>query len=155
MMIEGLLTAAFGGGATGIVGSIIGKVGNWLEEKQKIEAKTLEYKHELKLLELQGHMSAKEQENELALIGIGASRDVINASYTHDTNFGQASQWVINILRLVRPTLTVILIILTGLIAWKMASIETEQQSWNSLIEQVTFLTTMAVSWWFGDRARR
>jgi hypothetical protein len=69
-------------------------------------------------------------------------------SYDHDRGYGRASQWVVNILRLVRPALTLGLITLTGLIYFSLDNASQRQD----VIEMVSYATTAAIVWWFGAR---
>ena len=63
---------------------------------------------------------------------------------------GTSYIWVANILRLVRPTLTLGLIVLVGILYFS-ADI-----GGRATIEaSVIYMTSSSVLWWFGDRALR
>ena len=62
-MIASVLT----GGATGIVGSLIGTVGRYFDNKQKIKQMSLEFDQEYKLQELQITSRKEELESEEAI----------------------------------------------------------------------------------------
>lgn len=141
-MIETLLTV-FSGGAAGVVGSVIGKAAGYFEKKQEMESRREEYAHELKLLELQMKDASEARENEVAM-------EARKASYQHDASAGETYRWVATVLRLVRPVLTVVLLILTAIIYTK----ATEAVR-ADIAAQVIFLTGMTISWWFGDRYKR
>ena len=149
-MIETLTSALLGGG-TGLLGTIIGKVFGWLEAKEKRENLKLEHAQEVRLLELQMQGRAQESESELALAQVNASAAMKTASYQHDQAAGESYKWVAATLRMVRPTLTVMLIIITGSIVFVLPDVGAVTDVTN----QVVYLTTMAVAWWFGDRAPR
>ena len=136
-MIE-LLAGTAAGGITGLIGSLAGKVFGYFERNQKIKEKKLEFEQELRLLELEHTFKSKEREHEQKILIEQNAADLRLASYAHDSNTGHADQWVINLLRLVRPALTLGLVLL----AYTMPRTET------------LYLATTAVSWWFGDRAR-
>ena len=66
------------------------------------------------------------------------------------TGLGNASQWVINTLRLVRPGLTLLSMAMVAAL-WSYDALSLTQA--DSLIEAVIFIATTSVAWWFGDRA--
>ena len=113
------------GGATGLIGTVIGKgfsfVDNWQKEKEM------------------------EAQMQVAEIGLR------QASYSHDQSAGQASQWATNILRLVRPGLTFGLIVLVGIIYFRTDDIGQQE----TIIQSVIYMASSSVLWWFGDRALR
>jgi len=76
-------------------------------------------------------MRSQEAELELAIAAQHGSWQGLSASIEADARTGVASQWVINILRLVRFFVT--------------------QES--SIVEAAVFAATAATLWWFGDRA--
>ena len=134
-----LLGTVLTGGATGIIGSIIGKAFSFLDFWQEEKKAAADHQRTLSMLEAQAKMNAEERENEMRI-----------ASYEHDTGTGTAATWVINILRLVRPALTFTLIILVGIVYFQ------AQASGRDTIEaSVVYMMSSAVLWWFGDRAMR
>ena len=143
MVIE-LLTTIFGGGVSGLLGTAVTKYFGYLEAKQKQEERKEERKHELSLLDKQAELRAQEAESEQQI----AAWDAFAQSYNHDASTGKGSQWVINILRLVRPVLTLILLGLTGLIYFNLD--DTELQ--GVIVHGVVYTSTTAVLWWFGSR---
>ncbi len=90
---------------------------------------------------------AQETEQELALAAQAGSWAGLEASIMADASIGKASRWVINILRLVRPVLTLLLWLLTG---WIFAITQD-----GHIAEACVFAATAATLWWFGDRAPR
>jgi hypothetical protein len=134
-----LLGTVLTGGATGIVGSVIGKmfgfVDYWVEEKKadKEHGRTIEM-----------------NEREMAMAEANADANMRMASYSHDSMGGPSSMWVANVLRLVRPTLTLGLIILVGILYFS-ADI-----GGKATIEaSVIYMSSSSVLWWFGDRCLR
>jgi len=148
-MLE-LLGTVLTGGATGIIGSIIGKAFSfldfWVEEKKAAS----EHDRTVALLELQSRLGAEENERELQIVEAKAAGDARTASYQHDISLGHGSVWVTDILRLVRPILTIALIGVTLTLYLK------ANAGGRDMIEiSVIYMTSSAVLWWFGDRAMR
>ena len=148
-MLE-LLGTVLTGGATGLIGSIIGKAFSfldfWVDEKKADS----EHDRTMQLLELQSKLGAEENERELEIVKTKAAGDARTASYSHDSSIGNGSVWVANILRLVRPILTLSLIAVTLVLYLKATP------GGRDMIEiSVIYMTSSAVLWWFGDRAMR
>jgi len=146
------LNAAAGGGVLGILGSLGGRVIGFFEKKrdQKHEVKKWDNddkirKHEIRLHEMTMEADMQEGQIELSMAQQNASSIGYTASIAHDNAIGQAAQWVINALRLVRPVLTLLLWIIT---AWIYA-ISRDPEIASSAV----LAATAATFWWFGDRA--
>lgn len=141
-MLE-ILGTIFGGGATGLIGSTVGRfIGIW-ESKQKTNQLRLELQHELLLQKLSIEARSNELESEERIAESVASSEMMSASYSHDTGYGYS--W----LRWVRPALTVMLIGLTSAVYWTSQNADTK----DKIALQVVYLTITAVSWWFADRS--
>ena len=145
-----LIGTVLTGGATGVIGSVIGKafsfVDAWQEEKkaEKDHGRTIE------MLRLQNEIGAEENEREMAVAEANADANMRMASYQHDAMAGTSSIWVANLLRLVRPVLTLGLIILVGILYFS-ADI-----GGKATIEaSVIYMSSSSVLWWFGDRCLR
>ena len=136
---------AAAGGLFGIVGTALGRAAGYFERKQTFVQEQARWSHEYQLHELQMQARSQETEMELALAAQSGSWRGLEASMTADAAIGKASQWVINILRLVRPLLTLILWFITGLIFWRTQD--------SAIAEAAVFAATAATLWWFGDRA--
>jgi len=143
--IFGLGLDAAAGGVFGIVGTALGRVAGFFERKQTFKHERERWQYEYKLHELQMMADVQETEMEIALTAQRGSWQGLEASIKADAAIGQASKWVINVLRLVRPTLTLLLWLITG---WIFA--ETQN---GSIAEAAVFAATAATLWWFGDRA--
>ena len=151
----GFLGTIITGGATGLLGTVIGGVARYFGAKQEEGFKQSERKHEYRLHELNMQAGAAETERELLVTEATTSADLKMASYAHDTGVGRASRWVINILRLVRPGLTAGLMGMTGVL-WVQSDpagmgIEIRPEVAHAII----YLTVTAVTWWFGDRGTK
>ena len=142
--IFGLGLDAAAGGIFGIFGTALGRVADF-ERKQTFKHEVQRWGHEYKLHELQMQAQAQETEMELALAAQEGSWRGLDASIEADSNIGKASLWVINTLRLVRPTLTLLLWLITG---WIFAVTQN-----GAIVEAAVFAATAATLWWFGDRA--
>jgi len=143
--IFGLGLDAVAGGIFGIFGTALGRVAGYFERKQTFKHEVERWGHEYRLHELQMQAQAQETELELALAAQEGSWRGLNASIAADARIGKASQWVINILRLVRPALTLLLWLITG---WIFAATQN-----GAIVEAAVFAATAATLWWFGDRA--
>ncbi len=143
--ILGLGLDAAAGGVFGIVGTALGRVAGFFERKQTFKHEVQRWSHEYKLHELQMAANAQETEMEIALTAQQGSWKGLEASIKADAAIGKASKWVINVLRLVRPVLTILLWLIT---AWIFA---VTQES--AIVEAAVFAATAATLWWFGDRA--
>lgn len=143
--IFGLGLDAAAGGVFGIVGTALGRVAGYFERKQAFKQEQVRWGHEYKLHELQMQARSQETELEIALAAQAGSWKGLEASIRADASIGNASQWVVNILRLVRPMLTLLLWAIT---AWIFMSTQN-----GSIVEAAVFAATAATLWWFGDRA--
>lgn len=92
----------------------------------------------------------KKRSDELEMARLNVSRDTQVASYKHDTDGGQASLWVIDLLRLVRPAITFYALALVT-VFWFMP--DPTQEFKGIIVTSVLDISSMAVAWWFGDRA--
>jgi len=143
--IIGLGLDAVAGGIFGIFGTAIGRVAGFFERKQTFEQEQARWGHEIKLHELNMQAQAVETEMELALAAQAGSWAGLNASIIAEASIGPASRWVINILRLVRPILTLLLWFITAWIFLKTQN--------SAIAEAAVFAATASTLWWFGDRA--
>ncbi len=138
---------AAAGGLFGIIGTALGRVAGFFERRQAQEHERALWAHELALHELQMQARAQETEQEIALAAQAGSWAGLEASIKADAAVGKASLWVINTLRLVRPTLTLLLWLITG---WIFARTQD-----SAIVDACVFAATAATLWWFGDRAPR
>jgi len=135
-ILEGILAGAGG--------SIIGKLFG-------IGEKYMSHRHELKLQKLQMEARQSETENELAIAREENAASMREASYEHAMSGGQASQRVIDTLRLVRPVLTVGLMVIVTVLWFTLAQNDAGLR--QEIVDGVLFMASTALAWWFGDRA--
>lgn len=136
---------AIAGGVFGIFGTGLGRIAAYFERKQTFVQEEKRWGHELKLHELQMKAKKQETEMELAIEAQKGSWRGLEASLKADANIGIASKWVINVLRLVRPVLTLLLWLITGWIFSKTQD--------GNIASSAVFAATASTLWWFGDRA--
>lgn len=139
------------GGATGLIGTVIGKGFSFIDNWQKEKAADKEHNRSIELYKLQSELKLEEKEKEMEAQMQVAEIGLRQASYSHDQSAGQASQWATNILRLVRPGLTFGLIVLVGIIYFRTDDIGQQE----TIIQSVIYMASSSVLWWFGDRALR
>jgi lipopolysaccharide export system protein LptC len=142
-MISEILLSLFGGGVTGLFGTLLGRVADILEEKQ-------ERNFILQKYELYAKLRSIETEKQLELTYLNTSQKALKASYEHDTSIIVNSDWVNNIRALVRPVLTLLLWLLVAGIYFNLEAIDDEK---GLIIESVIYASTTATVWWFGDRS--
>ncbi|MFC3228800.1 hypothetical protein ACFOGJ_16265 [Marinibaculum pumilum] len=147
-MLEMLFSALFGG-ATGLIGTVIGKVFGWLELREKRKNMVIEQAHELALFDRQASLRRSEMENEAAIADTAAWQAGRVESYRHDMAAGETYKWVASIIRLTRPVLTLLLIGLTAYVFIRVGDLGIQAD----ITAQIVYLASMAVAWWFGDRA--
>ena len=144
-----ILATILSGGATGILGALFSKgfgiAEKWMDAKEKAADRL----HELKLLDKQMEARAAETENERYI----ADAEAFTASYKLHDNIGAGSQWVVNILRLVRPVLTLLLVSISAVIFFSLQPEDVLMR--ETIVQGVIYTTTTAVLWWFGTRPSR
>lgn len=143
--VIGLGLDAAAGGVFGLIGTAIGRVAGFFERRQTFKQAQARWTHELELHKLQMQARLQETEMELALAAQKGSWQGLQASIDAEARIGKASLWVINVLRLVRPVLTLLLWVITG---WIFSVTQN-----GSIVEAAVFAATAATLWWFGDRA--
>lgn len=128
------------GATLGALGSIVNAGLGIYKEKVQIAAEEKRRSDEYEIAKLN---ASKEKQ----ITAINADAQSLAASYKHDTETGEASPWVINIIRLVRPSITFYAL---GLITvfWFFAT----DVDRAIIITATLDICSMAVAWWFGDR---
>lgn len=154
--ISAIALNAAGGGLLGFLGSLANRGFLFFEKKEdrkheraKWEERSKEREHEMNLLSQAEKMRADEREDEFLITQERGSREGLIASYAAQNALAQAekgSPWVIDVLRLVRPFLTILLVILTAIYFLFTRD--------ASIIEETIFSASTALLWWFGDRTQ-
>lgn len=145
-----ILGTVLTGGATGVIGSIIGKAFGFIENWQKEKFAKNEHERTMDMHKLQHEIRAAELEQERDIVLEEAAANLREASYRHDQSIGKSSIWVNNILRLVRPVLTAMLI---GLVGWFYIDGDGDDADKSTIVNSIIYMASSAVLWWFGDRA--
>jgi hypothetical protein len=139
------------GGATGIFGSILGKVFGFIDGWQEEKKAKNEHTRTMEMARLQNELRSKELESERGIVEAAQAGQAKTASYQHDMSAGISYPWVAAILRLVRPVLTMALIGLMLFIYIRISDLAQQE----AIIQSVIYMSSTAVLWWFGDRAMR
>ena len=140
----GIIEILLGGAGGGLLGSLINRFVGVYEKKKERDFILQKY-------ELDAKERARERESEERIVESSAASASLQASYLHDSNIGSASLWVINILRLVRPTLTTLSGIMLAVIFFNINNPELEE----SIVLAVVAISTGSWTWWFADRGRK
>ncbi len=151
-----LIATVVSGGATGILGSVVGGAFKWLDRRDAAREAAAVRAHELSLQRLHIETRGAELESEERIARADAARDVLVASYGHDRAAAPASPWAADVKSMVRPALTFALIALTAAIYFTLdADAAVDGVALRAyVVNTVVYTTSAAVLWWFGDRAR-
>lgn len=95
----------------------------------------------------QAKIDEKRRSDEFEMAKLTASSNTQIASYKHDTDGGQASIWVVDLLRLVRPAITFYALALISIFYFYATEIDR-----GLIIASVLDVASMSVAWWFGSR---
>lgn len=128
------------GAALGALGSVVNTGLGIYREKIQIAADEKRRSDEYEIAKLNA-----DKDKEVS--AINAQAQSLAASYKHDTETGDAAQWVINIIRLVRPSITFYALGLITVFWFFATDVD------KALIITATLdICSMSVAWWFGDR---
>lgn len=151
---------AASGGIFGVIGSILGRAGKFIEEKQRQKWEEKKWAHESHLHALNERAAQRKADNEIDAINTAGSWNGLNASYEFADDDGDTAIWVNNCKAMFRPTIT---LLLWCLAAWVFYTITNEtvkgliQADVDDLViymvHSVFFTANTATMWWFGDRA--
>lgn len=150
-----LILSILSGGATGLIGTAVSTVSRFFTARQELKAKEAGWAHELSLHGLNIKARGREMEHEALISAAETERSIRSESYRHDTGIGQGGPILTFILRMVRPALTFLLI---GLVAWFWLDLDPNDKMIDAhalktkIVDTVVYLTTAAVTWWFGSR---
>jgi hypothetical protein len=144
-----ILTILFGGGATGLLGTLLSQVFSWCNKKQQLQELSLTFEHEIRLQEMQLKSLRQETEREIFIAETTANSEALQGAYAHDTNVGKPSTWVVDAIKLFRPTITLILVLLTGAIYFTTNNLMIQA----TIVDAIIFCTIAAMTFWFGDRS--
>jgi hypothetical protein len=170
----GLITSAFGGGLTGLIGGAVDKVFTYKTKKLEIEQNRERFAHEVNMRKADAEIMAQEwaSRTKVAEIETAAKVDVADAGafaasfnepIRYAENVTEKQNWLmvgLDVMRgVIRPGLTLYLCILTTLLYLKAhklvpSEIPTDQAlaMVNEIQNTIMYLTTTCILWWFGTR---
>lgn len=146
-----LIFSVLTGGATGILGSVLGKAFNFVDMYVEEKKAAGEHTRTIEMHRLQAELRADELENERAIVEEQSAGAARVASYGMMTGVEVPYPWVAAILRLMRPVLTIMLVCIT----WYIYASTDDLAQQETIIQSVVFLSSTSILWWFGDRAMR
>lgn len=178
MDILSLITSAFGGGLTGLIGGAVDKVFAYKIKKLEIEQDIGRFAHEVEMRKADAEIMKQEwaartkvaEVEGAAKVEVEDSKAFAVALGTEDKNYldyldklDPKQDWFFVILEfirgMIRPGLTLYLCALTTLLYLKASklvpSVIAPDQALsmvNSIINTITYLTTTCVMFWFGSR---
>lgn len=163
----GLITSAFGGGLTGLIGGAVEKVFTYKTKKLEIEQNRERFAHEVNMRKVDAEIMAQEwaSRTKVAEIEGAAKVDVADAaafaaSFNEPARYSQGdltdkqNWWMVglDVFRgIIRPGLTLYLCTLTTVIYFKLNT-DLPVEAADRIINTVLYLTTTACCWWFGSR---
>ena len=164
-MLMSILGSIFAGGATGLIGTAISRLGDFFQQREN-------HKHELELMrenretmKVRGELNMQAKDAEAFESSIAADK----AAYTTGKDLPKWAEFMlafVDFVRgLMRPALTIYLIVLTSLIyhqidaVLKAAGVQSIQADLaadllRKIILTILYLTTTCVTWWFGTRTK-
>lgn len=132
------------GAVAGVVGSGIGRVGAYFERKQEIAAESAKRKDDMELAKIQ-------TDGQTAVADLNTYTALRKASYDQDMALGTPDTWVVDVLRLIRPVITVYALILETAIYCT----SSDEGVKRMLVTAVVETASMTITWWFGDRYKK
>jgi hypothetical protein len=149
-VVSVIVSGLFGGGV-GLLGTLVGRVFGWLEEREKIKRLAIQNEHELKLQQMQFDARSAEREYEYAITELSTESDMRTGSYQQDAAIGSTYKWVNAVRALMRPLLTVISISAVMYVIMLLNQLG-DYTGLRDALTQLNFLATTAFVWWFGAR---
>ncbi len=147
MELTNFIPSALGGGLFGLIGASLNRVFSFIERWQTHKYKLAEWQHELKLYELQRKIRQEEIEQEILLTKEEGSWQGLRESIRAEAEIGNSYLWVNAIRALIRPALTLLLLLISAGI-WFYSKDQ-------ALLQTLSFNSSAVILWWFGDRAQR
>lgn len=162
------IASIFGGGLTGLVGSVTQRIFEYKTKKLDIELQKEKYANEIALKKADAEIMAQEwaARTKVADIEAKAEMDVeeskaFNTALSsepklyHEGGLTKTQNWLMVILDFIRgsirPGLTLYLCAITTIMYHKAAS-ETPIQAGETIVNTILYLTVTCVSFWFGTR---
>ncbi len=172
-MLEGLLTIASSSG----LGAVIGAVGSWATKRENRKMKEIDNAHEERMAEIETQQMEMEHNHALSLADKQIEQAQVEGEIEKDiaeTNaFTESlkSQKILTNIKfvdairfLMRPLITVYLLAMMSYLAYNIHMLVNGLDAlpisqiaalYTQIISQLMFLTTTAVTWWFGSRGSK
>ena len=143
------------GGLLGLGGSLASQVVKYFADKQKakdeLAARQADYAHDIQMAGLTRSAAADAARDQLEQTRVQGDIEGLKAAIADQTQAaGRVDPWVANILALVRPGLTVLLVL--GLLALAAAMIDGAHPELKDAFETIAWMASVAITWWFGSR---
>lgn len=146
----GLAASAAGGGVFGLVGTALGRVASFLELKQAHAHEKEKWRHEAQIAAAQQSADLEMTAARERLAATEGNWRGLAASLEAEAAISPSYHWVNAVRSLTRPTLTLLLWVITLAVYFHSGPGEQQQ-----IVETATFAATAATLWWFGDRGPR
>lgn len=140
-------------GFLGVIGSLVGQLSNYFQEKQRQSWEKQKWQHEKDLINLNMKADAHETELELKVADSQGSWSGLSASIASDAGGGATYQWVNAVKKLYRPFVTTLLWVIAYVVFQRTEGVEELTDTQEYMIDTIYFTAATATMWWFGDRA--
>ena len=146
----GILGSFLAGAGGALINKILGMADDHLKHRRELEAAVLDRAHELKVVELDMSARMAQYSHEIDVVDRESASKARTGSYSHATSIRASYPWVDAVRALVRPTLTLMLVLYLIVIY-----LTAEAATVSALSVAIIELTFLAVGWWFGGRAAK
>lgn len=155
-------------------GTIIGIAGSWLQKREDRKILELSHKHEIEIASLKQKADQSKFDCNIKLADKGIERSKIEGEIKENLDFSQGfvasmktmdtisgSKVVDGIRSLMRPILSVYLLTIATILTLSVGKLVGGMKSipetvlldlYKSVIFEIIFMTSVAVTWWFGSR---
>ncbi|WP_421791251.1 hypothetical protein [Hyphobacterium sp.] len=155
-------TSAMSGGLLGMLGTALGRVTGYFEQRADDAQERQRWAHELQLEEMRNQSAMQMADSENDAARIQSQYENLRESLRNDASLESGYRWVSAVRALVRPVLTPLLWALYLIVFFTVMSgaadrFLAEQVEGDFIayfISNIAFTASAATLWWFGDRAR-
>lgn len=143
----GLAASAAGGGLFGVIGTTLGRIAGYFEQKQQNAFEQLRWAHDISVLRLKMEADEASAQAGQTLETLRGSWAGLAASHAAEAAIPGSYPFVNAVRALTRPALTLLLWVITALVFFNVDTALRER-----VVETAVFAATAATLWWFGDR---
>jgi hypothetical protein len=162
MDIADIGTSAISGGLLGTLGTALGRLTGYFEQRADNAQQRERWAHELRLEEARGNRAAETADAAQSAAQQESRFQGLTESLRNDAGLESGYRWVSAVRALVRPVLTPLLWLLYLVVFFTIMSGATddyiadglESEFMGYFISNIAFTASAATLWWFGDRAR-